>query len=380
MWSKCPTCNQSWHAVVRLLVLLLFLISVHASSSDSRESVVHLWRNGHFEVPTLQASIPLETSALTARSGSSIEEETGQSIGREFGQPSSSSTALRLQRGLLASTSSAPLQSSKLPVASQLSTQSISLTFLKPPSVSNAARHRKMHPPHRSPPPTRRHDRHEKTPSPNIEHYINPAVIPSPPFPQLYPRPSSQNPPLPSPTTMTNPLNQMLYDAILQYRGKNGLGSIPMSSTMQSVAVAHVIDLIYAPPIDPFGPYCNAHSWYSGTYACCFDESNYTTAPCMWYKPPELTCYQGNGYEILSQGMGSLSSSEVVTAALQSWEESSVHNAVILNQAPWNNLPWLALGCTIGTVPYPKPTSTSGFWVASCWFGFEEENSFSNCR
>jgi hypothetical protein len=82
-----------------------------------------------------------------------------------------------------------------------------------------------------------------------------------------------------------------MYD---RYRGQNGLGSIPLSTTMETVAVAHVNDLIYAPPIDPFGPNCNSHSWYSGAYACCFDENNYTTAP-WWVIVQAIIAYHNAG-------------------------------------------------------------------------------------
>jgi hypothetical protein len=93
----------------------------------------------------------------------------------------------------------------------------------------------------------------------------------------------------------------------------------------------------------------------------------------MWDKPSELTVYPYAGYEIIAMGGGRLS--QAVQNAMSTWSGSSFHNAVILNLAPWNALPWQALGCSIDLLPYPRATSTTGYWYASCWFGFEADTT-----
>ena len=93
----------------------------------------------------------------------------------------------------------------------------------------------------------------------------------------------------------------------------------------------------------------------------------------MWDKPKQLTTYDDAGYEILVMGYGKFSAA--VSQAISQWQASTYHNAVILNQAPWNGLPWLAMGCSIGLAPSPKVTSSGGYWFASCWFGFETDQT-----
>lgn len=91
----------------------------------------------------------------------------------------------------------------------------------------------------------------------------------------------------------------------------------------------------------------------------------------MQGKPAQMTPYGGMGYEILAQGGGPFASA--ADAAVKQWMNSPVHNAVILSLSPWNGMPWQALGCSLGTRPLPNLSSTSGYWVASCWFGFEAD-------
>ena len=91
----------------------------------------------------------------------------------------------------------------------------------------------------------------------------------------------------------------------------------------------------------------------------------------MWDKPKQLTSYDYAGFEILAMGSGKLS--QAVSVAMQTWAGSSMHNSVILNLAPWNGLPWQAVGCSVGLLGYPKATGATGYWYASCWFGFEPD-------
>jgi len=79
----------------------------------------------------------------------------------------------------------------------------------------------------------------------------------------------------------------------------------------------------------------------------------------MWSKPRELTNYHENGFEIVSwvSGNPSLNSE----SAMLSWQGSSLHRAVILNQSVWSSFKWKAIGVEI----YKN--------YAVVWFGEEED-------
>lgn len=152
-----------------------------------------------------------------------------------------------------------------------------------------------------------------------------------------------------------------------RYRAAKGLEEIPFSAIMQFVAEHHTADLINAPSQSPFTK-CNAHSWFGGPFSCCYNNTS-EGYPCMWDKPRQLASYDSAGFEIIAMGSGQLS--KALSSALQQWSLSPEHNAIILNLSPWNSQPWKALGCSMRLIPYPKPTSSGGYWYASCWFGFD---------
>lgn len=141
-----------------------------------------------------------------------------------------------------------------------------------------------------------------------------------------------------------------LYDLIMQYRKENGLSSIPLSRSLTYVAQTHVKDLV-----ENIGHL--THAWSS----CEYDAGNMKTYNCMWLKPRELTTYKGFGYECAHGGSGGY----VATAlsSLNSWKNSTAHNAVILNQGIWANMKWKAIGVGI----------LNGY--ACIWFGEEFDSN-----
>ena len=78
----------------------------------------------------------------------------------------------------------------------------------------------------------------------------------------------------------------------------------------------------------------------------------------MWYKPRELTNYQGAGYEIASWSLGKDIDAET---ALDTWKTSPSHHDVMINRRTWKNIEWNAIGVGI----------YKGFAVV--WFGEEED-------
>jgi len=139
-----------------------------------------------------------------------------------------------------------------------------------------------------------------------------------------------------------------LCTLINDYRVANGLPAIPVSKSLTAVAEAHTWDHQFNNPDSGAG--CNLHSWSSSPPAdvswsgCCY-TSDHAQAACMWNKPGEITAgwassYNSNGYEISVGGTSTPSN------CLSSWQGSSAHNDVILNQGMWTSHPWAAVGCS----------------------------------
>lgn len=108
------------------------------------------------------------------------------------------------------------------------------------------------------------------------------------------------------------------------------------------------------------GDGCNLHSWGPGTswQGCCY-TSDHARATCMWNKPKELTGFPAKGYEVSAFSSGTIDPD----SAVQIWQSSSGHNAVILNQGTWASRPWRSLGAAI----------YGGFAVA--WFAEEADTA-----
>lgn len=147
-----------------------------------------------------------------------------------------------------------------------------------------------------------------------------------------------------------------MYRLLMNYRAKKGLPSIPISPSLLKVARAHVVDLAINKP--DLGE-CNAHSWSAeGDWTACCYTSDHAEASCMWNKPREISSYTGDGFEISSGSNGCCSDFEMTPAfAVESWQKSAGHNAVILNKGMWRQKNWAAIGIGIH----------KGFAVV--WFG-----------
>jgi uncharacterized protein YkwD len=152
-----------------------------------------------------------------------------------------------------------------------------------------------------------------------------------------------------------------LYNLITEYRKDKGLPKIMISKSLTFVAQMHVTDLVNNKPDKGK---CNAHSWSSnGNWTACCYTSDHAQANGMWSKPRELTSYNGNGYEIAC-GSNECCSDFKMTAqyALESWQTSKGHNAVMINSGIWNDIKWNAIGIGLD----------KGFAVV--WFGKELDN------
>jgi uncharacterized protein YkwD len=162
--------------------------------------------------------------------------------------------------------------------------------------------------------------------------------------------PSSGGPPMPGEPTADEAELLELIDA---YRAKNGLPSIPISTSMMIVAQTHAEDLAVNNPVTRE---CNLHSWSdAGAWGGCCYTDDHAQAQCMWDKPRELTDYVGDGFEIAASG------TPTALSALTAWQGSPGHNDVIINAGTWADYPWNAIGAGMN----------NGYAVV--WFGGEAD-------
>jgi hypothetical protein len=129
-----------------------------------------------------------------------------------------------------------------------------------------------------------------------------------------------------------------IIDLINDYRLENDLPIVPISTSLCTVAQAHVEDLAENKPYEA-GEECSLQSWSEAApaEACCYlvDNSN---PECMWEKPQEMTEYPTYGYE--SVAVGPLSPLD----AVEHFKNVEAHVDLILERASWINVDWMAIG------------------------------------
>nr|WP_308507787.1 CAP domain-containing protein [uncultured Stomatobaculum sp.] len=135
-----------------------------------------------------------------------------------------------------------------------------------------------------------------------------------------------------------------LYYDINAYRESLGLQKLSFSKSLTTVARTHVADAnAYNPKdqVDARGVQGNLHSWSShGNWTPVVYTDDHMYASAMWSKPRELTSYQGNGYENSAWSSGLLTPEK----ALNLWQHSAGHNAVMTTQGAWSGLKTMGVG------------------------------------
>lgn len=154
-----------------------------------------------------------------------------------------------------------------------------------------------------------------------------------------------------------NDEERKLYNIIMSHRKARGLPQIPLSKSLTYVAQTHARDVSMNRAVHDE---CNPHSWSDkGRWTPCCYTADHTQANCMWLKPSELTGYTGHGFEIASM---TLAGYNITTQMLfDSWLNSPSHYAVIINNPPWENSHWKAIGIGI----YKE--------FGCVWFGIAED-------
>ena len=136
-----------------------------------------------------------------------------------------------------------------------------------------------------------------------------------------------------------------LYKLINNYRKDKGLPPIELSKSLSFVAKTHAKDLAenYKE-----SDRCNMHSWSKkGDWGSCCYTNNHRKAECMWYKPRELTNYQGIGYEIAFYSSYPADLENQAEASLEGWKKSKGHNTIIINRGQWKKAHWKSIGIGI---------------------------------
>ena len=176
-------------------------------------------------------------------------------------------------------------------------------------------------------------------PQPQGQGWIPPQ--PQPPQGQGWLPPQPQPQGANSALAQPDALSAALADRVNAYRVSRGLPSIPRSRALGIVAATHARDLARNYRM---GTTCNLHSWVQGPSwtGCCY-TSDHAQAKCMWQKPKELTGFPGNGYEVSAMSTGTITPE----SALEMWQQSSGHHAVILSQGTWGSSPWRSIGAAI---------------------------------
>lgn len=155
-----------------------------------------------------------------------------------------------------------------------------------------------------------------------------------------------------------------LYYDINAYRESLGLQKLSFSKSLTTVARTHVVDAnAYDPKdqVDARGVQGNLHSWSShGNWTPVVYTGDHLYASAMWSKPRELTSYQGNGFENSAWSSGLLTPE----VALDLWQHSEGHNAVMTTQGAWSDLKTMGVGIdgSYAFVWFGKDADPAGYY------------------
>ena len=67
----------------------------------------------------------------------------------------------------------------------------------------------------------------------------------------------------------------------------------------------------------------------------------------MWFKPAELTGFEGIGYEMVYYSTFPDDVSNMQVGALEGWKNSRKHHEMIINKDIWKQVEWKAMGVAI---------------------------------
>jgi uncharacterized protein YkwD len=134
------------------------------------------------------------------------------------------------------------------------------------------------------------------------------------------------------------------------YRSAKRMPAIRNSRSLNKVARIHAIDLVDNLPElgkDQRGRECNLHSWSNeGFWSPVCYTADHASLARMLSKPREITSwlYTASAYENVYWTSASAVSPHRV---LDTWKNSSKHNALILEEGRWQGSAWQALGVGI---------------------------------
>ena len=154
-----------------------------------------------------------------------------------------------------------------------------------------------------------------------------------------------------------------VYQALNEYRQKEGLAVIPISKSLSYVAKVHTLDLHHNHPDTSF---CSLSSWSDmGIWKPCCHSRHTPDPQCILNKPKELTNYTGEGHELSFWDNKGATPDSIVRFFL----DLAQSRELILNTGKWSYFSWKAVGVAI----YKN--------YASIWFGesIDMENEPAMC-
>jgi hypothetical protein len=129
-----------------------------------------------------------------------------------------------------------------------------------------------------------------------------------------------------------------LYTLINEYRVKQGLAIVPISSSLCYVAKIHARDLYIN---NPDTASCSLNSWSdNGKWTSCCHSRLTPNPSCIVNKPKELTKYPGEGHELVYWDSEELQPDTV----LKFWKSVEQTRELLLNQKKWSYFNWKAIG------------------------------------
>jgi hypothetical protein len=129
-----------------------------------------------------------------------------------------------------------------------------------------------------------------------------------------------------------------LYSRINEYRARQGLEIVPVSSSLCYVAKIHARDLYHN---NPDTASCSLNSWSDkGNWTSCCHSRQTPNPSCIVNKPKELAGFTGEGHELVFWDSQELNADTV----LKFWASIEPARDMLINQKKWAHFTWKAMG------------------------------------
>ena len=132
----------------------------------------------------------------------------------------------------------------------------------------------------------------------------------------------------------TSSEERALFEIVNKYRTANGRSALRLSAPLSVLANRRALDM-------RLNMKMLTHSWSN----CAYDVKNEKTFDCVTEAPRRFnTGYNGQGYETLYRTATGTADPKL---ALQAWQKSPPHNAIIVNSGIFSDLAWDEFGVAV---------------------------------